>query len=164
VHHGSLQQSNCENLDSLLLQEGCRNHVEIKAWGRPHPGDVAMEGATLSSSNGTRARASRAADVCVAHHPWDHQGLPLPHLSLQALHDLPPVRDDTEYEKLLAEPEGREMALRAKDQSVEAEAAQAKLGEAKLQQETEDEEAEAVRKSLGERGAAIAMAKAMERA
>jgi hypothetical protein len=74
------------------------------------------------------------------------------------------VRDDTEYEKLLAEPEGREMALRAKDQSVEAEAAQAKLGEAKLQQETEDEEAEAVRKSLGERGAAIAMAKAMERA
>jgi hypothetical protein len=42
------------------------------------------------------------------------------------------VRDDTEYEKRLAELEGREMALRAKDQSAEAEAAQAKrssLGE-----------------------------------
>jgi hypothetical protein len=39
---------------------------------------------------------------------------------------LPPVRDDTEYEKRLAELEGREMALRAKDQSAEAETAQAK--------------------------------------
>jgi hypothetical protein len=56
VHHGSLQQSHCENLDSLLRK--CRNHVEIKAWGCSHPGhghdeNVAMEGATLSSSNGT---------------------------------------------------------------------------------------------------------------
>jgi hypothetical protein len=45
-------------IDSFVHQGGCWNHVEIKAWGCSHPGhghdeNVAMEGATLSSSNGT---------------------------------------------------------------------------------------------------------------
>jgi hypothetical protein len=75
------------------------------------------------------------------------------------------VRDDTEYEKRLAELEGREMALRAKDQSAEAEAARRSEVAAGEGDSGRDEEAEAVWKRAleNENRVAIAMAEAEER-
>jgi outer membrane protein OmpA-like peptidoglycan-associated protein len=178
-----LSQERCENLKNLLLKEGCRNHIEIKAWGCSHPEikkdmmkmspwkepppppptEPEPEPAPVEPPTFVEPIIPEPIKVSSNH-------LPLPHLSLQAPEVLPPVRDDTEYEKRLAELEAREKALRAKEQSVEAEAAQTKLKEAKLQQEQEaleetKKEAEAARKRAleNETRAAIAMAEAEKR-
>jgi outer membrane protein OmpA-like peptidoglycan-associated protein len=184
-----LSQERCEDLKNLLVKQGCKNHIEIKAWGCSHS-EIKKDMMKMSPWKEPPPPPNEP-EPAVEPPTFVEPIIPEPikvsfilsflHLysSLlsfsrvpvsQAPEEPPPARDDTELLKRLAELEAREKAIREKEEALEAEASQAKLKEAKLQQAKEaleetTKEAEAAKKRAleNETRAAIAMAEAEKR-